>query len=58
MMQISSTQGPRKPMAAQASGWFQKAASGRQNTVIRTLPAMPRIRKIRLAVRYTCRTWP
>ena len=22
MMQISNTQGPRKPMAAQASGWF------------------------------------
>ena len=57
MMQISSTQGPRQPMAAQASGWFQNRARGRQKAVIKTLPTMPSSRKIRLAVAYTCRTW-
>ena len=58
MMQMSSTQGPRKPMAAQASGWFQNRARGRQNTVISKLPTMPSSRKMRLAVEYTCRTCP
>ena len=45
-------------MAAQASGWFQNRARGRQNTVISKLPTMPSSRKMRLAVEYTCRTCP
>ena len=48
--QMSSTQGPRQPMAAQASGWFWKAASCRQKTVISRLPAMPSPRKMPRAV--------
>ena len=55
--QISSTQGPRQPMAAQASGWRWKAASWRQKTVISRLPEMPSPRKIPRAVAYTRRTW-
>ena len=50
IMQMSSTQGPRKPMAAQASGWFWNRASWRQNRVIKRLPTMPRVRKMPRAV--------
>ena len=50
IMQISSTQGPRKPMAAQASGWFWNRASWRQNRVMSKLPPMPSPRNMPRAV--------